>query len=77
MFEAAGAMGMFKWIQAVRLRSCAIACHFELRECSDERAITELKEELSKLREAHAEEVCFLESMLKKAEDKCLAKEKE
>ena len=66
-------MGMYKWIQVASLRSCALACHLELRERPDEKAISELKEELSKLREAHAEEVQALKAKLKKVEDKCSA----
>ena len=76
MFEAAGATGMYKWIQVASLRSCAIACHLELKECFDRRTIIELKEELSKLREAHTEEVQTLKGKLKKAEDKCLARKR-
>ena len=49
----------------------------ELGECSNGNAIMELKEELSKLKETHTEEVQILKAKLKKAEDQCLAKEKE
>ena len=49
----------------------------ELRERSNGKAITELKEELSRLREAYSEEVYSLEAKCKKAEDKFSAKEKE
>ena len=77
MSETAGAIGMYKWIQAVSLRSSALACHLELRECFDGKAISELKEELSKLREAHAEEVQALKAKLKTVEHKCSAQEKE
>ena len=75
MFEAMGAMGMYKWIQAVSSRSCEIAHHLELREHCDGKAVTELKEELSKLREAHSKEIRLLEDKLKKGEDKWLAKD--
>ena len=54
-----------------------IAHYLELSEFSDGKAITELKEELSKLREVHSEEIRSLETKLKKVEDKCSAKEKE
>ena len=53
------------------LRSYAIACHLGLKEISKGKAITELKEEFSKIREAHFEEVQSLE-----AKDECLAKDK-
>ena len=48
----------------------------ELREHSDGKAITELKEELVKLREAHFGDIHSLEDRVKKAEEKCLAKER-
>ena len=59
------------------MHSCAIACHLELKERFNGKAITELKEELSKLKEAHVEEVQNLKAKLKKVEDKCSVKEKE
>ena len=68
---------MYKQIQVASLRSCAIARHLELRACSHRKAFTKLKEELSKLRETHFEEVCSLEAKIKKAKEKCSAKEKE
>lgn len=49
----------------------------ELRKHFDGKAITELKEELYRLREVYVKEVQILKAQLKKAEDKCLAKEKE
>ena len=49
----------------------------ELRECSDDKAIIELKEELVKLKEAHSKEIYSLEDKVKKADDKYSAKKKE
>ena len=77
MFKVATAMGIYQCIQAASLCSCTIACHLELRECSKGKAISELKEELAKLRETHSEEICSLEGKVKKAKDKCSATEKE
>ena len=74
MFEVVGAIGMYKWIQSTSLRYYAIACHLELREPFDGKAITELKEELYKLNEAHSEKIRSLEDKVK---DRCSAKEKE
>ena len=59
------------------MRSCTIACHLELREHSNERAIIELKQEIAKLKLAHAEEVQALKAKLKKTKDKYSAGEKE
>ena len=59
------------------LCSCTIARHLELRECSNGKAITKLKDDLVKLREAHSGEICYLEDKVKKTEDKYLTKEKE
>ena len=50
-------MGMYKWIQTVSLRSYAIACHLKLRDRFDRKVITELKEEISKLKGMHAKEI--------------------
>lgn len=61
----------------VSLRSCAIVRHFKLKEHFDGSAIKELKEELSKPREVHTEELQTLKAKLKKVEDKCSAQEKE
>ena len=71
MFEAAGAIGMYQWMQAMSLRTCIIARHLELRERFDDKAISELKEELLKLRKAHAGEIRSLEEKFKKAKSKC------
>ena len=54
MFDATKAVGMFQWIHAASLRSCAIARHLELKEHSREKTISKLKEELVKLRESYA-----------------------
>ena len=54
VFEVAEATRMYKWIQVVSLCSYAIAHHLKLREYSDGKVVTKLKEELSKLREAHS-----------------------
>ena len=54
-----------------------IARHLELRERSNGKAITELKEKIFRLKEAHSEEIRSLEIKIKKDEDKCSAKEKE
>ena len=72
MFEATGAMGMYQWIQAANLRSYAIAHHLELKEHSRVKTISELKQELVKLRESHTGEICSLEGRVKKAERKRL-----
>ena len=49
----------------------------KMRECSNGKAIIELKEELVKLKEAHSEEICSLEDKVKKIKDKYSAKKKE
>ena len=77
MFKAPKATRMYQWIQAASLHSCAIGHHLELKECFDGKVISELKEELMKLREAHAEEIRSLENNVKRVEDKCSANEKE
>ena len=77
MFDAIGAAGMFQWIQEVSLCSCAIAHHIELKEHSGEKTISKLRDKLINLREFYAKEICSLEGKVKKAEDKCLNKQKE
>ena len=77
ILEVTRATRMYKLIQAASLCSCAIARHLKQRECSNGNVVTRLKEELSKLREAHSGEICLLKEKLKKAEDKCSAREKE
>ena len=77
MFETIRATAMYKWIQAMSLHFCAIACLLELRERFDGKVVAELKEELSKLMDAHSDRIHLLEDNLKKAEDKCSAKKEE
>ena len=77
IFEVAGPAKIYKWIQAASLPSCAIAHHLELREHFDSKVIAKLKEELVKLKEAHAKEIRSLEEKIKKAKDKYSAKEQE
>ena len=73
MFDFAGVVGMFQWVQMASLCSCAIAHHLERKERSREKTIAKLKKELVKLKEFHTEEIRLLEEKVKKAEDKYLA----
>ena len=54
-----------------------IARHLELKEHSEEKGIIKFKEELVKLSESYAREICSQEEKLEKAKDKCSANEKE
>ena len=74
MFDAAGVVGMLKWVQAASLQYCVIGHHMELKEHIKERNIAELKEKLVRLRESYARKVYSLEEKVKKAEDKYLAR---
>ena len=66
-----------QWVQPVSLFSYAVARHLELKECSGEKTIALLREEIVKLRESHAGEIRSLEEKVKNAEDKYLAGQKE
>ena len=48
MFDTAGVMGMFQWIQMASFCSCTIARHLEFKEHSGEKTISERKKELIK-----------------------------
>ena len=66
MFETIRATAMYKWIQAMSLHFCAIACLLELRERFDGKVVAELKEELSKLMDAHSDEIHLFEDNSKR-----------
>ena len=68
---------MLQWVQVASLRSCTITHHLELKKCSKENSIVELREELVRLKESYAREIRLLKEKVKKVEDKYSAGQKE